>query len=34
MIACEYVFKEFDSKGGDEYLEVWASQADHLANEG
>jgi hypothetical protein len=34
MIACEYIFKEFNSLGSDEYLDRWASQVDQMAEEG
>jgi hypothetical protein len=34
MIVCEYVFKEFNSRGSDGYIVRWASQVDQLGNEG
>jgi hypothetical protein len=34
MITCEYIFKEFNSRGGDDYLEAWASQVDQLGDAG
>jgi hypothetical protein len=34
MIACEYIFKEFNSLGSDEYLPSWALQVDQLGEEG
>jgi hypothetical protein len=34
MIACEYIFKEFNSLASDESLNSWASQVDQLGNEG
>lgn len=34
MIGCEYIFKEFNSLGSDEYLNSWASEVDRLGNEG
>lgn len=34
MIACEYFFKEFYSRGSDEYLNHWAAQVDRMSSEG
>ena len=34
MIVCEYFFKEFHSRGSDEYLRAWAAQVDRMAAEG
>lgn len=34
MIVCEYFFKDFNSRGSDEYLDSWASHVDHMADEG
>jgi hypothetical protein len=34
MIACEYFFKEFYSRGSDEYLNQWAAQVDRMSSEG
>jgi hypothetical protein len=34
MIACEYIFKEFNSLESDEYLDRWASHVDQMAEEG
>jgi hypothetical protein len=34
MIACEYIFKEFNSLGSDGYLNSWASEVDRLGDEG
>jgi hypothetical protein len=34
MIVCEYLFKEFNTRGSDEYLDSWASHVDHMADEG
>jgi len=34
MIVCEYVFKEFYSRGSDQYLNAWAAQVDRLGREG
>ncbi len=28
MIVCEYLFKEFNTKGSDEYIDSWASHVD------
>jgi hypothetical protein len=30
MIVCEYFFKEFDSRGSDEYLSAWAAEVDRM----
>ena len=34
MIVCEYIFKEFNSRGNDEYLDSWTSQVDRMGEEG
>jgi hypothetical protein len=34
MIVCEYLFKEFNTKGSDEYIDSWASHVDHMADDG
>ena len=34
MIVCEYFFKEFHSKGSDEYLDAWAEELDRLSDQG
>jgi hypothetical protein len=34
MIACEYIFKEFNSLGSDEHLDRWALEVDRLGDEG
>jgi hypothetical protein len=34
MISCEYIFKEFNSRGSDEYLHAWAVQVDQMAEQG
>jgi hypothetical protein len=34
MISCEYLFKEFNSQGSDEYLQAWAAQVDRMAEQG
>jgi molybdopterin-binding protein len=33
-MACEYVFKDFYSRGSDEYINTWAAEVDQLAGEG
>jgi len=30
MIICEYFFKEFYSRGSDEYLNAWAAEVDRM----
>lgn len=34
MIVCEYLFKEFNTKGSNEYMDSWASHVDLMAEEG
>lgn len=34
MIVCEYFFKEFYSRGSDEYLNAWAAEVDRLGSDG
>ena len=34
MIVCEYFYKEFNARGGDDYLRSWASVIDDMTNEG
>jgi hypothetical protein len=34
MIDCEVFFKEFYSRGSDEYLTHWAKEVDWMATEG
>ena len=34
MIVCEYLFKEFNTSGSDEYIDSWASHVDHMAGDG
>jgi hypothetical protein len=34
MISYEYLFKEFNSWGSDEYLHAWAVQVDEMAEQG
>jgi hypothetical protein len=34
VIVCEYFFKEFYSKGSDEYLNAWAAEVDRLGCQG
>ena len=34
MIVCEYLFKEFNTGGSDEYLDSWASHVERMADEG
>jgi hypothetical protein len=34
MIICEYLFKEFNARGSDEYIISWASHVDQMTDEG
>lgn len=34
MIVCEYCFKEFYTRGSEDYLNTWVAQVDRLAREG
>jgi len=34
MIVCEYVFKEFNTKGSNEDMDSWASHVDLMGEEG
>ncbi len=34
MIVCEYFFKEFYSRGSDEYLNAWTAEVDRMGWEG
>jgi hypothetical protein len=34
MIVCEYLFKDFNARGSDEYLDSWASHVDRIAYQG
>lgn len=34
MIVCEYFFKEFYSRGSDEYVNAWVAEVDRLGWEG
>jgi hypothetical protein len=34
VIVCEYFFKEFYSRGSDEYLNAWAGEIDRMGCEG
>ena len=34
MIVCEYCFKEFYTRGSEDYLNSWVAQVDRMANEG
>jgi hypothetical protein len=34
MIVCEYFFKEFYSRGSNDYLSAWAAQVDCMAGKG
>lgn len=34
MIICEYFFKQFHSRGSNEYLNAWASEVDEMADQG
>ncbi len=34
MIVCEYFYKEFNSRGSNEYLNSWASDVDQMADDG
>jgi len=34
MITCELFFKEFHSRGNDDYLDAWATEVDWMAAQG
>jgi hypothetical protein len=34
MTVCEYLFKELNSHGSDEYRDAWALQVDQMADDG
>ncbi len=34
MVVCEYFFKEFYSRGSEEYLNSWVAQVDRMGREG
>jgi hypothetical protein len=34
VIVCEYFFKEFYSRGSDEYLNAWAAEVDRMGGQG
>jgi hypothetical protein len=34
MIVCEYWYRDFNSRGSDDYVRTWAAQVDRMAAEG
>jgi hypothetical protein len=34
MVLCEFFFKEFHSRGSDDYVYVWSSEVDKMAAQG
>jgi hypothetical protein len=34
VIVCEYFFKEFHSRGSDDYLNAWVAQVDRMSCDG